>query len=451
MAVMAETQQIDVILQRLLQLHPKIIDLNLDRVVALLAKLGNPHHHIAPVVHMSGTNGKGSVSAMLAALLQAHGLRVHIYNSPHLVHFHERITLNGAYIADELLQTYLTQCETVNGDTPITFFEITTCAAFVAFAENVADIVILETGLGGRLDATNVIDKPALTIITPISLDHQQYLGDTIAEIAFEKAGILKQDTPLILMKQLAQARKVIEKQAIDKGTGKIWAEGTHYNFQPDINAQKEWNYILDNKMKHRMLPIALNGAHQYQNAACALTALYQLQAQGFLEVQDKFVRQGLQNCRWAARLDSFTTQWHKMFQHHHNAPQNVWLDGSHNVMGATTLRDFIMAENSKNKMPTYMIVAMLNSKDATNFLDIIGQVIDYGVALEIPEQENSFSAVELSVLAQKCNLSLSPKVSLQEAVNEIEMMAGNRDYRLVVTGSLYFAGAILRKAEEYE
>ena len=448
---MADTQQIDVILQRLLQLHPKIIDLNLDRVVALLAKLGNPHHHIAPVVHISGTNGKGSVSAMLSALLQAHGLRVHLYNSPHLVNFHERITLNGAYITDELLQTYLTQCETVNGDTPITFFEITTCVAFVAFAENAADIVILETGLGGRLDATNVIDRPTLNIITPISLDHQQYLGDTVAEIAFEKAGILKQGTPLILMKQLAEARKVIEKQAFDKGSGKIWAEGTSYNFQR-LNDRQEWNYFLGNRMKQKNLPVSLTGAHQYQNAACALTAIYQLQTQGFLEIQDNLVQKGLQNCRWAARLQPFDKEWQKMFQHHHNnAPKNVWLDGSHNVMGATTLRDFIMVENHKNKMPTYMIVAMLNSKDATNFLNIIGQVIEYGVALEIPEQENSFSAVELSVLAQKCNLSLSPKVSMQEAVNEIVMMAAGRDYRLVITGSLYFAGAILRKTAEYD
>ncbi|MCH9853490.1 MAG: bifunctional folylpolyglutamate synthase/dihydrofolate synthase [Alphaproteobacteria bacterium] len=442
---MADTQQTDIILQRLLKLHPKIIDLNLDRVMVLLEKLGNPHHHIAPVVHISGTNGKGSVSALLSALMQAHGLRVHIYNSPHLVYFHERITLNGAYISDELLQTYLTQCEIINGDTPITFFEITTCAAFLAFAKNPADIVILETGLGGRLDATNVIDKPALTIITPISLDHQQYLGDTIAEIAFEKAGILKADTALIVMKQLAEARKVIEKQAFDKGTGKIWVEGKHYHFQHEYDKQ-EWDYILGGKVKHRMLPASLTGAHQYQNTACALAALYQLQTQGFLEIQDNLVRKGLQNCRWAARLQPFDKQWQKMFQHHHNAPKNVWLDGSHNVMGATTLRDFIMAENRKKDMPTYVIVAMLNSKDAANFLNIIGQVIEYGVALEIPEQENSFSAVELSVLAQKCNVSISPKVSLQEAVNEIAMMAGGRNYRLVITGSLYFAGAILRR-----
>ena len=447
---MAETQQTDVILQRLLQLHPKIIDLNLDRVVALLEKLGNPHHHIAPVVHISGTNGKGSVSAMLSALLQAHGLRVHLYNSPHLVNFHERITLNGAYIADEKLQAYLTKCETINGDTPITFFEITTCAAFVSFAENPADIVILETGLGGRLDATNVIDSPALTIITPISLDHQQYLGDTIAEIAYEKAGILKKNTPLIMMKQLGDARKVIQKQGFDKGTGKIWAEGTDYNFQPDIDAKQTWQYILGNRLKQKNLPVALNGAHQYQNSACALTALYQLQAQGFLEIQDDLVQKGLQNCRWPARLQPFDKEWQKMFQHQHTA-KNVWLDGSHNVMGATTLRDFIAEENYKKNMPTYMIVAMLNSKDAANFLNIMGQVVEYGVALEIPDQENSFSAVELSLLAQKCNLPLSPKVSLQEAVSEIEMMASGRDYRLVITGSLYFAGAILRKTEQYD
>ena len=202
----------DAVLERLTRLHPKIIDLSLGRVEDLLAKLGNPESQLAPVVHVAGTNGKGSLLAFLAAMMKAAGKRAQVYTSPHLVRFHERIRLAGGPIDEGALVEILEHCETVNGPEPITFFEITTAAAFLAFAREPADIVLLETGLGGRLDATNVIARPRLTAITPISIDHVQYLGETIEQIAFEKAGILKpSDDPKVETKFAEQALKDVK------------------------------------------------------------------------------------------------------------------------------------------------------------------------------------------------------------------------------------------------
>ncbi|WP_323023079.1 bifunctional folylpolyglutamate synthase/dihydrofolate synthase, partial [Pararhodobacter sp.] len=204
----------DVILQRLMALHPKIIDLTLDRVWALLEKLGNPQNDLPPVIHVAGTNGKGSTQAMIRAGLEAAGKTVHAYTSPHLARFHERIRVAGELISEPDLAALLDECEAVNGGTPITFFEITTCAAILAFARTPADYLLLEVGLGGRLDATNVVAKPALTVITPVSIDHQQYLGETLAEIAGEKAGILKRGVPCVVGPQAEDALAVIESKA---------------------------------------------------------------------------------------------------------------------------------------------------------------------------------------------------------------------------------------------
>jgi len=203
-----------VVLERLMSLHPKVIDLTLERVERLLVRLGHPENTLPPVIHVSGTNGKGSVIAFMRAALEAAGFRVHVYTSPHLVCFRERIRVAGDLITDKALTALLEECEHVNGGEPITFFEITTCAAFLAFARTPADMLILETGLGGRLDATNLVDRPALTVITEISLDHQQFLGDTIEEIAFEKAGILKRGVPCVLARQTPEAGAAIARRA---------------------------------------------------------------------------------------------------------------------------------------------------------------------------------------------------------------------------------------------
>jgi len=204
----------DVILERLMSLHPKVIDLTLDRVERLLALLGHPERTLPPVIHIAGTNGKGSTQAMIRAGLESAGKKVHAYTSPHLARFHERIRLAGELVSEPMLSALLEECETVNGQTPITFFEITTAAAFLGFARTPADFTLLEVGLGGRLDATNVVDRPAVSIITPVSIDHQQYLGETLAEIAGEKAGILKRGVPAVIGPQEEAALEVIEARA---------------------------------------------------------------------------------------------------------------------------------------------------------------------------------------------------------------------------------------------
>lgn len=212
-----------------MSLHPKIIDLTLDRMVRLLNALGSPENNIAPVIHIAGTNGKGSTNAMIRAGLEASGEKVHAYTSPHLARFHERIRVAGQLIDEQLLADTLEDCEQANGGIPITYFEITTCAAFLAFSRVKADHTILEVGLGGRLDATNVIEQPALTIITPVSVDHQQYLGETLAEIAGEKAGILKRNTVCIVGPQQGEALEVIEKQAARVGA-RLMIHGQHWH-----------------------------------------------------------------------------------------------------------------------------------------------------------------------------------------------------------------------------
>ncbi|MGD8310558.1 MAG: Mur ligase family protein, partial [Chromatiales bacterium] len=286
----------DAILERLLSLHPKIIDLTLDRVRRLLAEMGDPQHALPPVVHIAGTNGKGSTLAMIRAGIEAAGKRAHAYTSPHLARFHERIRVDGELISEPDLAAVLAECERVNGDRPITFFEITTVAAYVAFARARADYTLLEVGLGGRLDATNVIDRPALTVITPVSIDHQQYLGETLAEIAAEKAGILKPGVPCVVGPQPDAAQAAIEARAAELGApllvhGRDWlARGEHGRL-----VYEDGEGLLD------LDPPALIGAHQIDNSGIAVAAL---RALGFGEPA---CRAALTEAVWPARMQRLT------------------------------------------------------------------------------------------------------------------------------------------------
>src|SRR5579884_169620 len=285
----------DRVLARLMRLHPKRIDLSLGRIERLLAALGNPQDRLPPVVHVAGTNGKGSVVAALRACLEADGRRVHAYTSPHLVRFHERIRLAGTLIAEEALVALLEECERANGETPITFFEITTAAALLAFARTPADVVLLEVGLGGRLDATNVVRRPAATAITPISLDHQAFLGDTIAAIAGEKAGILKRGAPAIVAPQPPEAACVIAERAAAVGA-------------PLYRWEREWrawpaNGGMRYEGRHWRLdlpPPSLFGPHQIVNAGTAIACLEHLTA---LPVSAAAIANGLRHIEWPARL----------------------------------------------------------------------------------------------------------------------------------------------------
>ncbi|TGN36481.1 bifunctional folylpolyglutamate synthase/dihydrofolate synthase, partial [Paracoccus liaowanqingii] len=282
----------DAILPRLMALHPKVIDLSLDRLHRLLAALGHPERRIPPVVHIAGTNGKGSTQAMIRAGLEAGGARVHAYTSPHLARFNERIRLAGALIDDQALSATLAECEAANDGQPITFFEITTAAAFLAFSRTPADYTLLEVGLGGRLDATNVIASPRLTVITPVSIDHTQYLGDTLPLIAAEKAGILKPRVPVVIAAQEDAALRVIEARAMGL-SAPILAHGQHWMIQPE----RDGMVFQDDHGLWDLPRPNLIGPHQIQNAGTALAAL---RALGATEAQ---ARAAVTTAEWPARM----------------------------------------------------------------------------------------------------------------------------------------------------
>ncbi|MCB1398942.1 MAG: bifunctional folylpolyglutamate synthase/dihydrofolate synthase, partial [Rhodobacteraceae bacterium] len=309
------SQPSDAILARLMSLHPKVIDLTLDRVERLLAALGHPERDLPPVIHIAGTNGKGSTQAMIRAGLEAMDKRVHAYTSPHLARFHERIRLAGTLISEPALAALLDECDAANEGQPITFFEITTCAAFLAFARSPADYTLLEVGLGGRLDATNVIERPALCIITPVSIDHQQYLGETLPEIAAEKAGILKRGTPVIVGPQPEAALEVIEARAARLGAP-VLACGQHWHAFEERGRLvfQDENGLLD-------LPLPnLPGPHQIQNAGAALAALRTLGA------NEAACEAAVTRAEWPARMQRLR----RGPLADAAAGAELWLDGGH-------------------------------------------------------------------------------------------------------------------------
>ncbi|MDG1859901.1 MAG: Mur ligase family protein, partial [Emcibacteraceae bacterium] len=307
----------DRILERLLSLHPKIIDLSLDRMHDILGKLGNPQEKLPPVIHVAGTNGKGSTISYLRSICEAANLSVHVYTSPHLVRFNERIRLNGKLISEEDLQQTLEYCENVNGGEPITYFEITTAAAFKAFADNPADVLILEVGLGGRLDATNVVDHPLSTVVTPVSLDHEQFLGSEITHIATEKASIAKKDVSMIIGSQSEEALAQIIKIASTKGADlkDTWS----YEILED-------GFIYKDSQGELCLPNPnLNGSHQISNAALAIATL---RHQEKLIINNDCYASGISSARWPARMQNITNS---SFGSILPKGSELWLDGGHN------------------------------------------------------------------------------------------------------------------------
>jgi dihydrofolate synthase/folylpolyglutamate synthase len=418
----------DCVLARLGRLHPKLIDLSLGRVERLLAALGNPEDRLPPVVHVAGTNGKGSTIATMRACLEAGGWRVHVFSKPHLVRFHERIRLAGTLIGEAPLISVLEACEAANGGAPITYFEITTAAAFLAFTQVPADIVLLETGLGGRLDATNVIRHPAVTAITPISLDHQAFLGDTIAAIAGEKAGILKRSAPAVIGPQPPEAAAVFVSRAAAVGAplfrfGEEWlctvlGSGMHYQ-------GPRWRLDLP-------LP-ALPGAHQIVNAGTAIACLEQLQ--GF-PVSPEAMIDGLRHVEWPARLQRLG---HGPLVDLLPAGWELWLDGGHNPGAGVVLAD--MAEGWRDR-PLYLVVGMLNTKDASGFLAPLAGRARALCAVTIPHEANALAADAIAGAARSVGLPAQTADSVIAAVRDLAGRAA--EGRILICGSLHFAGAVL-------
>ncbi len=416
----------DAILARLMGLHPKVIDLSLERMHRILAALDNPQDRIPPVIHIAGTNGKGSTQAMIRAGLESAGLRVHAYTSPHLAQFHERIRLAGELIAESDLAAALEECEAANGDQPITFFEITTAAAFLAFSRVPADYTLLEVGLGGRLDATNVIDAPRLTVITPVSIDHTQYLGETLAEIAGEKAGILKRRTPCIVAPQDTIAREVIEARA-------------ERLFAPLRIGRQDWDsrregdsliYQDDHGLMDLPLPV-LPGPHQIVNAGTAIAALREL---GFGRIE---ARAAVVEAEWPARMQRLTRG--PLVEAATGA--ELWLDGGHNPAGGEALAA-TLAEMARK--PTDLICGMLNTKDVAGYMRPLAAQAQSLTAIDIPGEPNTLPAAETARIAATVGLAARTAPDAATAVRRI--VTESPHARLLICGSLYLAGHILRE-----
>jgi dihydrofolate synthase/folylpolyglutamate synthase len=463
----------DRVLARLMQLHPKLIDLSLGRIERLLAALGNPQERLPPAVHVAGTNGKGSTLATLRACLEAGSYRVHAYTSPHLVRFHERIRLAGRLIDEDALLALLEECERANQGEPITFFEITTAAAFLAFARIPADVVLLETGLGGRLDATNLLRHPAATAITPISLDHQAFLGDTIAAIAGEKAGILKPGVPAIIGPQPGEAEAVIEARATAIGAPLYrWQQEWRCDPHPPLAAASGspspamrerddsgaavkplsrtagegargqspragegaggMRYAGTRWQLDLPLP-SLPGRHQLANAGAAIACLEQMPQ---FPLSPAAIAEGLRHIDWPARLQRLR---HGPLIGMLPSGWELWLDGGHNPAAGEVLA---AAAAGWGDRPLYLIVGMLKTKDAAGFLAPLAARTQALYAVTIPGEENPHPAAEIAASARAVGIAAQESASIATALRDI--VRDTRPARVLICGSLHFAGVVL-------
>ncbi|MBI1238234.1 MAG: bifunctional folylpolyglutamate synthase/dihydrofolate synthase [Alphaproteobacteria bacterium] len=431
----------DLVLERLSRLHPKSIDLDLTRMERLLAALGHPEERLPPVVHVAGTNGKGSVVAFARAMLEAAGERVHVYTSPHLVRFHERIRVAGALIEESRLAAILDECEAANAGAPITFFEITTAAAFLAFSRSRAGALVLEVGLGGRLDATNVVSRPAVTAITPVGIDHESYLGTSLPQIAREKAGILKAGVPAIIGPQEPAALAVIEEVADRLGAPLAI-------FGQDFSAHEEHGRMVfqdTNGLLDLPLP-SLVGRHQIANAAIAIAAL---RAAERLAVSEEAIEAGVTQAHWPARLQRLTRG--PVIE---NAPEEaeIWLDGGHNPHAAAALAAALGEMEERRPRPLYLIVGMLAQKDAAGFLAHFRGIARHALTVTIEREPNAMGAGALYDAARRVGLPSDPAESLEDALAQIEARAAlDRDGtppRILICGSLMLAGRVLSENE---
>ncbi|WP_458791568.1 bifunctional folylpolyglutamate synthase/dihydrofolate synthase [Yoonia sp. MH D7] len=418
----------DAILARMMALHPKMIDLTLGRTQTLLAKLDHPERKLPPVIHIAGTNGKGSTQAMIRAGLEASGASVHAYTSPHLARFHERIRLAGTLISEAALTEILDRCYTTNGSDPMTYFEITTIAGILAFAETPADFTLLEVGLGGRLDATNVVDKPAVTVITPVDLDHQQFLGDTLSAIAGEKAGIIKRGVPCVVGPQHAESMEVIEATAARLGAP-LHAYGQQWQVSDERGrlVYQDETGLLD-------LPLpSLPGPHQIMNAGAAIATLR------LLNRNEAACEAAVTSAYWPARMQHLRTGKLADLA----APADLWLDGGHNPAAGRALAATLRQQPPR---PTHLICGMLNTKDINGYLAPLAEVAESLIAVSIPNEANTLPAVQTAQAARAVGLSASTADTVRDAIITIKTHTPNA--RILICGSLYLAGHVLRDNE---
>ena len=430
---------IDPLVSHLTALHPKRIDLSLDRVQRLLAALSHPERKLPPVIHVAGTNGKGSTIAFLRAILEAGGKRVHVYTSPHLVRFNERFRIGksgeGKLVSDEELIAAMEECELANAGAPTTVFEITTAAGLVLFARHPADVLLMEVGLGGRLDATNVIDNPLATIITRVSVDHTDFLGDSLEKIATEKAGILKRGVPAVIASQHREVLAVIERQAA-KLTAPLKIAGEDWTATEERGrlVYQDETGLLD------LPPPKLFGRHQFENAGLAIAALRTINQFG---IPPAAYEGGMVKADWPARLHRLA---HGPLVDRAPAGSELWLDGGHNPDGGRAIAAALADLEERVSRPLVLIVGMLASKDCEGFLGNFAGLARRMIAVPVPGVEKGLSAEAVADTARAIGISATSRDNIAEALEAARKLDLDPPPRILITGSLYLAGEVLRE-----
>lgn len=434
------TGKADAVIERLMQLHPKGFDLSLDRIRGLLEKLGNPHLNLPPVIHIAGTNGKGSATAFCRALLEASGFGVHVHTSPHLVNWHERYRLasktGGKFVSDDVLAEAIERVETANDGQYITVFEILTAVAFVLFSEHPADVVIMEVGLGGRFDATNVIPEPAVSLIMPISIDHQAFLGDRVELIAAEKAGIIKKDCPVVIGFQLFDAAREVLISTADRLDCPLSIYGQDF-----LAFEEHGRMVFQNEDGLIDLPLPrLPGRHQIANAAAAIEAV---QMAGFT-ITDKAAEKALMVVDWPARMQRLT---HGTLIDLAPAASEIWLDGGHNPGAGAVIAEALGDLEERSTRPLFLITGMINTKDPVGYFEAFAGMARHVFTVPIPSSDAGIPNNELAISAQKAGLSAEPVHSVANALKILRDSWAHDEAppRILIGGSLYLAGEVLR------
>lgn len=425
------------LIARLAALHPKRIDLDLARMHRLLELLDHPERKLPPVVHVAGTNGKGSTIAYLRAILEAAGLRVHVFTSPYLVRINECYRLGrtggGTLAGDDELRSALEHCERVNAGAPITIFEIETAAAFDLFARHPADVVLLEVGLGGRLDATNVIDAPLATVIAPVSMDHTEFLGDTLTAIAGEKAGIIKRDVPVICAEQFPEAMAVIGQQA-KRLRAPLHAAGEEWH----VNVERGRLVYQDDRGLMDLAAPKLFGRHQFDNAGLAIATL---RAQNLFRIDPAAFEAGIVNAEWPARMQRLASGALVA-----EAPpgSEIWLDGGHNAEGGRVAAAALGDLEERVSRPLVVIVGMMGNKDAGAFLANFAGLTRHIMAVQIPDRDGAMPPDRLADAARPLGMRVEISASVAAALRSLARLVYEVPPRILITGSLYFAGHVL-------
>jgi dihydrofolate synthase/folylpolyglutamate synthase len=434
-ASQASAAPLDAILARLLALHPKRIDLSLDRMERICAALGHPERRLPPVIHVAGTNGKGSTIAFVRAILEAAGKRVHVYTSPNLVRVNERFRIGhdggGQLVDDDELTEALAECEANNGSAPITVFEIETAAGLLLFSRHPADVLLLEVGLGGRLDATNVVERPVASVITKLSLDHRDFLGDSLEGIAAEKAGILKREVPAVTVSQAREALAVIERQAARMHAplsiaGEDWTA-----------TEERGRLVYQDNMGLLDLPAPkLYGRHQYENAGAAIAAL---RVSG-LKLPNAAFEAGMTRVEWPARMQRLA---HGKLAALAPPESELWLDGGHNADGGQAIAAALADLEERVPRPLVLIVGMLSTKDSAGFLKNFSGLARKVITVPI-HQDKTVPVAELAEIAAGVGISSLARDSLEGAIAAAGKLDLEPAPRILITGSLYLAGEVL-------